>query len=219
MARYSFTQLEQLWIQAGGNPIAAPMAAAIAMAESGGDANAVGHPSNGTEDRGLWQINSIHGSQSTLDPLANAKAAVAISQNGTTWKPWCTAWSTGRCSGTYLSSDSPFRKFLPGGASTGVSFPSVTDVQNPVGNIAGGITSIVGGPAAQVGTAIADAFLRPIAVWGFYFLMVSFGVILTGFGIFIFVEQSKTGQMVLSAVLSRGRAIVATPQSETVQES
>ena len=28
-----------------------------------------------------------------LDPLANAQRAVAMSNNGTNWKPWCTAYS------------------------------------------------------------------------------------------------------------------------------
>lgn len=117
--RYTFAQLEQLWIQAGGSTITAPMAAAVAMAESGGNPTAVNTSnSNGTTDRGLWQINSIHGSQSTLDPLANARAAVGISKGGTDWRPWCVAWSNGRCGGTFLGSGAPVLKFLPSGATT-----------------------------------------------------------------------------------------------------
>src|SRR5262249_12728038 len=102
MARYSFAQLEQLWKQAGGNSVYAAMAAAIAMAESGGNSTATHTNSNGTTDRGLWQINSIHGKQSTTNAAENARAAVAISKNGTDWRPWCTAWSTGKCSGTFM---------------------------------------------------------------------------------------------------------------------
>lgn len=94
---YTYGELEQLWIQAGGNPAAAPIAAAIAEAESGGNPNAAPVNTNGSTDRGLWQINSVHGSQSTFDPLGNAMAAVQISQNGATWAPWCTAWSDGAC--------------------------------------------------------------------------------------------------------------------------
>jgi len=83
-------ELEALWIKAGGNPAVANLAAAIALAESGGrDINSPPN-SNGTIDRGYWQINSSHGSQSTLDPLGNARAAVAISANGTNWSPWVT---------------------------------------------------------------------------------------------------------------------------------
>lgn len=90
MAKYTYAQLEGLWIQAGGNKAFAPLAAAIAMAESAGNSSASNHNSNGSIDRGLWQINSVHGSLSTFDPLANAKAAVKISSNGKNWHPWVT---------------------------------------------------------------------------------------------------------------------------------
>lgn len=92
--RLSYGQLEDLWVSAGGNPAVKAIAAAIAMAESGGVINAQNHNSNGTTDRGLWQINSSHGSQSTFDEMGNARAAVAISSNGTNWKPWVT-YNTG----------------------------------------------------------------------------------------------------------------------------
>lgn len=91
---YTYKQLEQLWVQAGGNPKYAAIAAAIAEAESSGNAGATNNDSNGSTDRGLWQINSSHGSQSTYDPLANARAAVAISSNGSNWSPW-TTYKTG----------------------------------------------------------------------------------------------------------------------------
>lgn len=87
---YNYAQLEGVWVQAGGNAQAAPMAAAIAMAESGGNSAAQDLDSNGTVDRGLWQINSVHGSQSTFDVMGNARAAVAISNNGSDWSPWVT---------------------------------------------------------------------------------------------------------------------------------
>lgn len=80
-------QLQALWIQAGGDPTKAAVAAAIAMAESGGNANAR-NPSTGSI--GYWQINpQAHPpSQATADPLGNARAAVAISNNGRNWQPW-----------------------------------------------------------------------------------------------------------------------------------
>lgn len=86
----SYAQLEQLWVQAGGNPAVRNVAAAIAMAESGGRQDAWNVNKNGSVDRGYWQINSSHGSQSTFDALGNARAAVAISANGTNWGPWVT---------------------------------------------------------------------------------------------------------------------------------
>jgi hypothetical protein len=87
---YTYSQLEQIWIDNGGSPAAAPIAAAIAMAESSGGAGSTNQDNNGSIDRGLWQINSIHGAQSTFDPNANARAAVAISSNGANWRPWTT---------------------------------------------------------------------------------------------------------------------------------
>lgn len=79
--------LEAIWIQAGGNPAKADIASAVALAESSGNPNAI----SPTQDYGLWQINrAAHPTQFTLNPLANARAAVAISSNGTNWTPWVT---------------------------------------------------------------------------------------------------------------------------------
>lgn len=93
---YSCSSLEQLWEQAGGSPSHALMAAEIAMAESGGNPNAI----SPTDDFGLWQINASNGALATLNPLQNAKSAIALSNNGTGWGPWTTYTSgayAGRC--------------------------------------------------------------------------------------------------------------------------
>lgn len=98
----SFQALKDLWIQAGGSPAQAPVAAAIALAESGGNPqshNAV-PPDN---SYGLWQINmlgsmgpsrrsqfGLSSDAQLFDPLTNAKAAVAISNNGSNFHPWST---------------------------------------------------------------------------------------------------------------------------------
>lgn len=64
-------------------------ALAVARGESGWNEGAVNRSnSDGSIDRGLWQINSIHGSKSTLDPAANARAAFSISKAGRDWSPW-----------------------------------------------------------------------------------------------------------------------------------
>lgn len=90
-ATYSFRQLEELWIGAGGPRLEAPYAAAIALAESKGVPTAEDHNQNGSIDRGLWQINSVHGSLSTTDVAANAKAAVQVfNEAGKSWSPWVT---------------------------------------------------------------------------------------------------------------------------------
>jgi lysozyme-like protein len=99
---YSLRDLQSL-AAATGFPDPA-LAASVAMAESGGNTCAQGDPNigahscngpNGTSTSfGLWQINTIHNPQydprSLLDPQYNARAALAISNGGATWRPWST---------------------------------------------------------------------------------------------------------------------------------
>lgn len=82
--------LAKLWVAEGGNPSKANLAASIALAESSGQQHSTDNDSNGTVDRGYWQINSVHGAQSTYDPVGNVKAAIAISRNGADFSPWVT---------------------------------------------------------------------------------------------------------------------------------
>ena len=94
------SQLESLWEEAGGSPSAAFTAAEVATAESSGQQYSTDNNTNGTTDRGYWQVNSTWGSLSTFDPLGNAKAAVSISHDGTDWSPWVTYGSgayQGKC--------------------------------------------------------------------------------------------------------------------------
>jgi LysM repeat protein len=91
------TGLESLWEAAGGSSGEAFMAAEIAMAESGGNQYAL----SPTDDYGYWQINGSHGpALATFNPIGNAKAAIAISDDGTNWDAWTTYTSgayAGRC--------------------------------------------------------------------------------------------------------------------------
>jgi LysM repeat protein len=94
--QYSCSSLEQLWEEAGGSASESFMAAEIAMAESGGNPNSL----SATADYGLWQINASHGAEATFNPYGNARAAVAISSDGTNWGAWTTYTSgayAGRC--------------------------------------------------------------------------------------------------------------------------
>lgn len=93
---FSCPALEQLWDQAGGNPADAVTAASVAMAESGGNPNAV----SPTDDFGLWQINGSNGALATLSPAGSAHSAVVLSGNGANWSAWTTftdGASAGRC--------------------------------------------------------------------------------------------------------------------------
>lgn len=202
---YSFAQLEDLWKQAGGNPLSAAMAAAVAMAESGGNPNSTNNNSDGSVDRGLWQINSVHQGLSTFDPMANARAAVQISSNGTTWRPWCVAWSSGLCSGTYLGGAAPFWKFLPGGSSTGGETPSIDN--------AGTIQPVLdfnplNWPEDLV-NKLRDKILRPIGLWFWYGAEGLIGFILILLGVAFLIRETRTAQVVKGAIIgvaSKGRA-------------
>lgn len=91
------TGLEALWEAAGGSHGEAFLAAEIAMAESGGRQYAL----SPTNDYGYWQINGSHGpAMATFDPMGNARAAIAISSDGTDWGAWTTYTEglyAGRC--------------------------------------------------------------------------------------------------------------------------
>jgi murein DD-endopeptidase MepM/ murein hydrolase activator NlpD len=72
------------------------IAMAVAKAESSWRVDALNYNSNGSTDRGLWQINSVHDKQYPdsarllSDPAYNAKAAFEISGGGTNFNPWTT---------------------------------------------------------------------------------------------------------------------------------
>jgi hypothetical protein len=92
MAPLTYAQLEGLWINAGGSPSMAPLMAAIAEAESGGNPTATNATdNNGTQTSwGLWQIsNGTHSKPvpNILSPSVNAQQAVAKykSQGLTAW--------------------------------------------------------------------------------------------------------------------------------------
>lgn len=103
---YSYSQLMQLWIAAGGSRTMAPIMAAIAMAESGGNPRA--HNASGAS--GLWQILGAVKSadQSRLfDPTVNAREAVLKfrSQGLGAWESY---------------TNGSYKKFMQKGASGGL---------------------------------------------------------------------------------------------------
>jgi Lysozyme like domain len=99
----TFDQLRALWIARGGDPSMASIMAAIALAESSGNAsNTTGD--NGTS-WGLWQIHwTVHpqfNPAQLTDPAYNTDAAIQLSGNGkdlspwTTWKSWVAGYGHG----------------------------------------------------------------------------------------------------------------------------
>ena len=69
-------------------------AVAIAMAESGLQPNATHVNTDGSVDRGLWQINNAAhpdvSDSSAFDPVTAAQDMLNISNGGTNWNPWVT---------------------------------------------------------------------------------------------------------------------------------
>lgn len=81
MAKLTYSQIEGLWIKAGGLVLLAPTMAAIALAESGGDFSKRNDRDNGGKQSsfGGWQISTgthTPPSPNWDDPLTNAKLAV-----------------------------------------------------------------------------------------------------------------------------------------------
>lgn len=80
-------------IAAGWSGDRAVTAVAIMFAESSGNARATNKNSNGSEDFGLWQVNSIHkpSEEEKFNPAANARKAHQIYvEAGNSFKPWVT---------------------------------------------------------------------------------------------------------------------------------
>lgn len=121
---FTFAELEGLWIQAGGSPAEAAIAAAIATAESSACQYALAGPvdvrpvqickltiTSGEDSRGLWQVNlAAHpefAGQDLFDPLVNARAAVRVREVRGDFTAW-TTFTTPASHPAYLD-------FLPAG--------------------------------------------------------------------------------------------------------
>ena len=118
MGTYSYAQLMSLWINAGGPKALAPLAAAIAEAESGGNSDAYnGHDSNGRGgtqvSAGLWQISN--GTMTPVpgwsNPATNAQDAVAKWKGASGFSPW----------GTYTSG--AYKAFMNGSTTPDPNVP------------------------------------------------------------------------------------------------
>ena len=185
MSVLSFGQLETLWNQAGGPPSAAPVAAAIAEAESSGRTDALNdNPATGDYSVGPWQINYFgslrpgrtaqFGSPEQLlaSPLRDARAAVSISNQGANFNPWT----------TYTSG--AYRGFLPGGVAqtgpgavspgaSGLGLQGQVAGANPTvdtssssdgGGIVGGVTGSIREALLRLAEVIAGAFVLYLAL-------------------------------------------------------
>lgn len=192
MTVYSYAQLEQLWINAGGPKPVAPLAAAIAEAESNGDSQAVNPYDNGGTQTswGLWQIsNGTHQPPvpNILNPAVNAQQAVSKYHGaGNTFRPWGT-YDSGAYTRFYKGNTTP-DKNVPGptGTSTDTSGQGTAECAwslggQHIGIIAGHgptlpsaciisktqVRAIIGGTLIGVGFLMALPGLVIVAVYGF----------------------------------------------------
>lgn len=90
---YTHNTLEQLWTSTGGSVNTANLAAAIAQAESSGNAGALSSNPDGGQNVGLWQLDTKgEGAGYTVsqlqDPDTNARITIMKTANGTNWGPW-----------------------------------------------------------------------------------------------------------------------------------
>jgi hypothetical protein len=176
VASFNFSQLQRLWIDAGGSPQMAPVMAAIALAESGGCQYACHGPvdirpvkecsynySTGENSIGLWQINvqahPQYDAGSLFDPLANARAAVGVLGGGSP-----TPWST-YTNGAYQRYLSDTGAAPAGSVDTGsgsgsvggqtIGLPLVGGVFSAVGDVFGKVFGGAWGLAKNIGSAVA----------------------------------------------------------------
>lgn len=125
----SQNQLAGLAQQVGLVGQAVQIASAVAMAESGGNPNAVnpGHPGDPEYSVGLWQINIRAHPQYTeaqmKDPVQNAKAMYAISSGGSNWNPW----------GTYTNG--LYKQYMTSGVTPDLSYATNNTSNNTRSNV------------------------------------------------------------------------------------
>ena len=193
MTVLSLGQVATLMQQAGFPTSAIPQGLGVATAESGLRSDAVSRPnSNGTVDRGLWQINSVHGKDPArlMDPAYNTQVAFELWRSaGNSWRPWST-FNNGSAHVVNASSvtNAGFNPwwlvspFSAGAAGVGGDIAKST-----------GLASLGQGAGVVIGTLTSVAFWKRAGI-----LFVGWIVLLVGF--VVLVSGSKPAKMVTKAV-------------------
>jgi hypothetical protein len=196
---YTYAQLEGFWTGAGGSAVTAPIAAAIAMAESGGaDVIQKGQP-YATTGWGLWQITPGNSEPQAgtdnqlLNPQANAKAAVAKwKAAGESFQPWTTFTS-----GKYLQF---LKGNVPASQSTNTTQSSASGL--PGFSWPGEITSFF-----KDGTVFVDKlmWLATPASW------VRIGALLIGVALLLFAIRALVAAGTGAPIIPKAPNIVPVP--------
>jgi hypothetical protein len=214
----SYSQLEGLWIQAGGSQASAPIAAAIALAESSGNPSSLdNNPGTGDLSYGLWQINMIGSlgpsrlkefgltsDSQLLDPLTNAQAAVKVAGGGANpnFSPWTTFTS-----GKYL-------KYLQNGVA-----PNMT--AGGAGGSAGGGTGTGGAVTAASSSPLSGQFWQEtignLGNYVFFFICVSGGLVLMTAAVIMIIMADGNATVNAISELAHTSVIVGSAGRKGVQ--
>jgi hypothetical protein len=121
---FTYAQLMGLWIRNGGSRAKAPIAAAIAEAESSGRSWVTSSNPDGGTNVGPWQLdtNGVGAGYTVAqlqDPALNARVAVKGSNDGNDWSDWATY-----ASGAY-------KHFLSGSTTPDLRVPKSAGAQQP----------------------------------------------------------------------------------------
>jgi hypothetical protein len=133
----------------------------------------------------LWQINSVHGSLSTTNPLENAKAAVKIegTQGLTAW----TVYKTGAYKRYLQGNVAPDSSGLPSGSTPVAGNASQADFSGAMGEALGlGLATGIG--------AVVQPIMRFI-IWGTEILLGG-GLVIVG--LFVFISNTNAGKQASS---------------------
>lgn len=122
LSDFSQSDLQSLWVQAGGDSAVAPLMSAIAMAESGGNPQATNSSSGAC---GLWQIHPCQ--NGAYDPMTNAQMAVGKynSQGLAAWSAYTNGAYKQYYNGGTTSSNSLFSSSSGSSQSGNCQFPSI----------------------------------------------------------------------------------------------
>lgn len=218
----TYSQLEQLWINNGGPPGAAPEMAAIALAESGGWTNAVagappGSPASASTDAnggsyGPWMINGSHAGikgppprdggptpspgwiAEMMDPNQNAKEAIALYANG----QGLTNWST--------YNNKSYLQFLNGGNATSAQLAAYADAANASATLSPTAPGFYGlkdpsAPVYQMNLGLFSWTILTQGQWRFIKggSVAVAGFIVMGLGVAVLLKSLGAGSGVVSA--------------------
>jgi hypothetical protein len=138
----------------------------IVLAESGGNTTARNSNTDGSVDRGMWQINSVHASVTDAcadDPVCATKYAFQLSRSGTYWKDWVT-YNTGAYQRFSARAHAAVSSLAPGcdflwdsSCPVKLAWQGVVGAVQALPVAANGLPSLPGLPSIDPGKLIAQA--------------------------------------------------------------